>query len=283
MTFRIWPGLLACFLPAWLIAAAPAEPNSPEPTPLIHKTLDDGFHDLYNLSFSTAHKQFEQFESSHPADPLGPVFDAAAYLFGEFNRLHILESQFFVNDKTFQHRDLHPDPAIRQKFEAALDKAHGLADARLRQNPKDEIGLFANVMRLGLHADYLSLIDRKDLDALRETKEGRELAEQLLALHPDCFDAYIAVGVENYLLSLKPAPIRWILHATGAQTDKETGLKKLELTAQHGHYLQPYAELLLAVAALRDGQDAKARQLLTDLSQRFPGNPLYAQELHKLH
>ena len=63
-------------------------------------------------------------------------------------------------------------------------------------------------------------------------------------------DAYLAVGVENYMLSLKPAPVRWILHMTGAQTDKETGVRQLKLTAEGGRYLRPYARLLLAVAAV---------------------------------
>ncbi len=36
---------------------------------------------------------------------------------------------------------------------------------------------------------------------------------------------------------------------TGAQTDKESGLAKLKIAAEKGHYLLPYARLLLAVAA----------------------------------
>ncbi len=244
--------------------------------------LDDGFHDLYNLSFSGAHQCFENWEQTHPDDPRGPVFDAAAYLFAEFNHLHILEAQFFVNNKTFEGRQLQPDAEIKRKFYQALDRGQALADARLRTNPDDEIGMFATVLRMGLNADYLSLIERRDFDALKVTKEGRALAERLVTLHPDCYDAYIAIGVENYLLSLKPAPVRWLLRATGAQTDKDEGIQKLKLTAAHGHYLQPYAELLLSVAALRDDNHAQARKLLSDLSTRFPGNPLYRQELNKI-
>src|SRR4051794_34790397 len=60
------------------------------------------------------------------------------------------------------------------------------------------------------------------------------LAEKLLASHPEMKDAYLAVGVENYMLSLKPAPVRWLLHLSGAQTDKETGVRQLKLTAEGG-------------------------------------------------
>jgi len=137
-------------------------------------------------------------------------------------------------------------------------------------------------LRLGLQADYLALIDRRDLAALCEIKKGRELAEQLLSTHPGYYDAYIAIGVENYLLSRKPAPVRWFLRARGAQTDKQTGIEKLRLTAEHGKYLMPYARLLLAVAALRDGDKKGARDLLSWLAERYPRNALYRDELAKL-
>ncbi len=250
--------------------------------PANESILDDGFRDLYNLSFQTAHAAFGRWESMHPDDARGPVFDAAAYLFSEFHRLKILQTNFFTDDKAFEDRDLHPDPALKLKFDAALQKSVRLASAELQRNPQDENALFATVLRLGLQADYLSLLQHRDMEALKQVKEGRQQAQTLLNRYPNCYDAYIAVGVENYLLSLKPAPVRWFLHATGAETDKETGIANLKLTAAKGHYLQPYAELLLAVAALRDKNKPEARRLLTDLSTRFPRNPLYREELSKL-
>jgi hypothetical protein len=83
-------------------------------------------------------------------------------------------------------------------------------------------------------------------------------------------------------LGSNPAPVRWLLHLTGAQTDKDIGLTKLQLTAEKGHYLAPFARLLLAVAALRDHDRSKARGLLSGLAQEFPQNPLYRRELDRI-
>ncbi len=246
-------------------------------------SLQEGFDDMYNLNFSDAHRCFEQWETAHPDDPSAAVFDAAAYLFSEFDRLRILQAEFFVDDQSFSGKQRgSPDPEVRRHFEQALTHSNALANARLKQDPHDRDALFASVLRLGLQGDYDALIEKQNLRALSEMKEGRQRAEELLRLYPDCYDAYIAVGVENYLLSLKPAPIRWLLHATGAQTDKDTGIAKLKLTAAKGKYLQPYAELLLAVAALRDKNNAEAKRLLSDLAERFPHNPLYREELQKI-
>jgi hypothetical protein len=175
-----------------------------------------------------------------------------------------------------------PDPNVRRLFDQDIARATTLASAALAKDPRNVNALFAKVLVAGLVGDYTALIEKKDLKALSIVKDGRAQAENLLKIDPNCYDAYIAVGVENYLLSLKPAPVRWFLHMTGAQTDKQIGLEKLSLTAANGHYLKPYARMLLAVAALRDKNEAKARELLQDLSSQYPQNRLYAKELAKL-
>ena len=114
-------------------------------------------------------------------------------------------------------------------------------------------------------------------------KTSRGKAEQLLNLDSTCYDAYLAVGVENYLLGINPAPVRWVLRMTGAQTDKADGLAKLHLTAAKGDYLAPFARLLLAVAAVRDKDPQTARDLLSGLAHDFPHNHLYSIELARIH
>ncbi len=246
--------------------------------------LELGYLQMYDLQFTAAHKTFADYSQVYPDDPLAPVSDAAAYLFAEFDRLKILQSEFFVHDENFrgQHQKLNADPAVRKAFDADLAKADKLATATLRGMPRDSNALFASVMVLGLRADFDGLIDKRDLSALASVKSGRALAERLLTIDPSYYDAHLAVGVENYMLSLKPAPVRWFLQLAGAQTDRETGVERLTLTAEKGHYLKPYARLLLAVDALRRKDTGKAREILTALTQQFPHNRLYVEELARL-
>lgn len=255
-----------------------------EPQELSSSALDTGFHDMYNLQFGAAHQVFQDWEHAHEEDPLGPVADAAAYLFSEFDRLHILEMEFFTNDKSFEtNTRLTPDPQVKQALFAALDRADKLAGAALARDPRDSNALFASVLTQGLRGDYLALIEKRNLQALSHMKDARSVAERLLAIDPARYDAYLAIGVENYLLSLKPAPLRWVLRLGGAETDKSTGLDRLRLTADKGHYLRPFARLLLAVAAMRDHEKQQARQLLQGLAEQFPQNRLYKRELAQIH
>ena len=238
--------------------------------------IERGFQSMYNLEFDQAHQDFSTWERLHPDDPLGPVSQAAGYLFAEFARLDILESQLFTNDKNFESRNkLTPDPKVRDEFNNAVDRGNQLADEALKQYPEDNNALFAKVLALGLRSDYAAMIEKKDLAALRYMKEGRILAQQLLKQKPDEYDALLAVGVENYLTGIKPAPVRWMLSLGGIDPDKEQGIRELEQTAAHGNLLKPFAKLLLAVAALRDKNNAQGCGLLQELAVAYPRNPLY--------
>jgi hypothetical protein len=245
--------------------------------------LETGFRQMYNLNFAPAHQTFRNYQQANPADPFGHVANAAAFLFSEFDRLHILESDLFVDNQKFENRNkLTPDPALKGEFESELARGDELAAKALAVDPNDRNAQFSQIMSDGLRGDYAALIEKRNLAALSYMKTGRMLAQKLLSSDPTCYDAYLAIGVENYLLSENAAPVRWMLRITGAQTDRDEGLQRLRTTAEKGVYLAPFARLLLAVAALRNRDRQTARNLLASLATEFPGNQLYAQELKRI-
>jgi hypothetical protein len=251
--------------------------------PLSAAGLMDGYRSMYDLDFGAAHQKFASWKQANPDDPMGPVSNAAAYLFSELERLHVLDSELFVDDDKFKLRQhLTASPETKRAFEKELASGRESAKQVRSRAPDDQNALLADVLAHGLEADYLSLIEHRDMAALSVVKEGRVLAMHLLNTHPDCYDAYLAIGVENYLLSLKPAPVRWFLGWSGAQTNKQEGIAKLRLTAEKGNLLQPYARMLLAVAALRDNDRSNAANILEGLVREFPHNRLYAAELARV-
>lgn len=238
---------------------------------------------MYNLDFRGAHQTFQTYQKLNPDDPMGFVADGAAYLFSEFNRLHILEADLFTDDKRFVNRMVEqPDPAAKAAFQAAMAHSDQLVDRALAASPRNVNALFARVLSNGLRSDYTAMIEKRNIASLSYMKVSRTTAQQLLAIEPSCYDAYLAIGVENYLLGSTAAPVRWLLHVTGSETDKEAGAQRLRLTAEKGYYLAPFARLLLAVAALRDKDKSAARTLLAGLANEFPHNELYSKELARI-
>ncbi len=273
------------FLLLYCLQLAVARTISPDSgvSPASPTLLELGYRQMYNLQFADAHRSFESWQREHPADPVGHSSDAAAFLYSEFNRLGVLQAELFEDDEHLRNSKRRaPDPATRQGFESAIARSEKLADAILARAPTDENALFAKVLNQGLRSDYAGLIEKRLIASLGYMKNGRVIAEKLLSVNPSNYDAYLAIGVENYVLGSSPAPMRWILRLFGSQTDKSQGIENVRLTAEKGHYLMPFAQLLLAVAALRDKDRQKAREILSDLAREFPDNPLYSKELARL-
>jgi|SRR5580704_7070124 hypothetical protein len=254
----------------------PAEPlNVPE--------LEAGFHLLYELKPAEAHKHFEAWQKSHPEDPLGSASEAAAYLFEECYRQGVLTSEFFLDDKRFLGKiPLKPDPELRAGFLAADKQAQDLAQLRLRTNPDDPNALFSMTLSLGMQANYASLIDKRQLDSLKKIREADVYAKKLLVVAPDADDAYLGLGMANYFIGSLPGTKKFFLSIAGIHGDKKAGIQQLQIAADHGHYLRPFAKILLALAALREKQTELARIQLQELVTEFPENPLFTSELSKL-
>jgi hypothetical protein len=179
-------------------------------------------------------------------------------------------------------KKLDPDPAVRDGFNQAVGRGEAKARAKLAKNPKDKDALFALTLSSGLQGDYAALIDKRNLLSLHFAKQATGWAEQLLAVDPACSDAHVATGFSKYIIGSMSAPFRWLVRMGGISGDKKVGISELELTAQTGHYLAPFARILLAIAYVREKDNSHARELLASLRDQFPANPLFAYEIAHL-
>jgi hypothetical protein len=104
-----------------------------------------------------------------------------------------------------------------------------------------------------------------------------------LAAAPDAADAYLGLGAANYIIGSLPGIKKFFLGFAGIHGNKRVGLQQLAIAADHGHYLRPFAKILLALAALREKKPELARTQLKELVAEFPDNPLFTTELAKLN
>jgi hypothetical protein len=246
-------------------------------------TLDHGFLRLYDLDFTGAQNEFEAWEKLNPDNPLGPVSEAAGVLFSEFNRLGVLEAQFYEDDSVFAARKKYdPDPAQRARFEQQLTRTENLAKAKLSRDARDRDALLAMTFAAGLRSDYAALIEKRNLASLHYTKEATSWAQQVLAADPTCYDAHLAGGVSRYIVGSMAAPVRWLVRLGGVSGDKAGGIAELQLTATQGRLLAPFARILLAMAYVREKEWPRARELLLALQRDFPNNTLFGRELARL-
>jgi tetratricopeptide (TPR) repeat protein len=259
-------------------ASAPAATPAFYPVP----ELMSGFHQLYEQKFDQARATFGDWHSKHPEEPFGEVSVAASFLFEELYRQGVLTSDFFLNERKFLHGiDGKPDSGRMNNFRDALTRSRVMAKERLKTNPKDAEALFALTLAAGMESDADAILEKRQLDGLKRMKEANEYAKELLAVHPDAADAYVAPGIANYIIgSLNPG-YRFALWFGGIHGDKKLGMEQVGKTVADGRYLRPFAKIMLALAARREKQNELAQNLLRELTQEFPSNDTFAAEYAK--
>jgi hypothetical protein len=245
--------------------------------------IERGFNLLYELKFGEARRQFLEWQERHPKDPLGYVAESASYLFEEFYCQHVLTSDFFLNNERLLGgiRGT-PDESRRAGFQAANQKGRELALKRLSEDQHDPNALFSLAISTGMQADFASILERRQFESLSLIKEAEGYAQRLLALQPNDADAWLSLGVANYIVGCLPAYKRFFLWFGRIHGDKNLGMKQLQVTAEKGHYLKPFAQIFLALAAMRENREDVARAQLLDLVAHFPENPLFREELANL-
>jgi len=245
--------------------------------------LDRAFQRLYSFDFKGAHRIVDKEITEEPAEPLNLAVRAAALLFEEFDRLRILESEFFADDKRMiEKKGLKPDPAIRARFLTAVKEGQRLAALRLASNASDADSLFTMALSTGLMADYTAMIEKRQRNSLTFFKQSNEYALRLLRAHPNFIDAHLTTGFTEYLIGSLPFFLRWFVKIDGVEGSKSAAAAKLQRVAQSGRYLKPFAKILLSVFYLREKQPGNSARLLAELAREFPENPLIRKEHKKV-
>jgi hypothetical protein len=250
------PAVLLAIL-MWTLAstvigkADPPDVPKSQPAATSKPQIEQGFKLLYNLKFAEARMQFETWQKKDPGDPLGYIAEAAGYLFEEFHHHNVLTSEFFLDDRRLLGGIKgKPDRERKIRFEAANRKGKELALKRISANSSDANALLA-----------LATVN---------------------GLQPDETDAWLSIGATNYIIGNLPAYKRFFLWFGRIHGDKTLGMEQLQIAAEKGHYMKPFAELFLALAAIREKREDLARNLLRDLAAQFPENPLFRAELARL-
>ena len=273
---------LSAILALFSFASAWAQ-NGPAKTAAVEGKLSQAYSATYNLKFQEAFKAADEAKTLAQDDPLPFIAQAWAVFYRELDRLHVIRSEMFTKDDTFNNRTSYAwDATSKAAFDSALDRAEKLAQDRLNRDQNDIRALLALSLSNGLRGDDLGLFTRKDLKALSYVKAATDYADRLLARAPDSYDAYVASGLGKYIIGRKAAPVRWVLRLGGYKGDEQEGIKELTLAAEHARYLAPFARILVAFESVRKGNPEEARRNLEQLHKQFPNNPLFVDELNKL-
>lgn len=290
-------GLLAgAFLAGLSAAGAPAQETAPPLTAPARtgpaasvsaeseQKLHAAFNHLYGLDFAAGLELFEQVAQAEPESATVRAFWAAALLYEILARQGTLRSQLFVTSNEFLRFQRNPpDPELDRRFQVVSEEAEGIARRRLDADPDDVDALFALGLVYGSRANYLAGVKAEYFAGLRMGEKAFAAIERLGPLRPQLHDPAVILGIRNYVVGSLSRLHRFFLFFLGARGSRERGLEYLQEAARSGEFLATYAQVLLAVAWIREERLEDAASLLEDLRGRYPHNPIFVLELAKLY
>jgi tetratricopeptide (TPR) repeat protein len=266
-------------------AISPPFAQAQDLTPELDELRRSGWDAVYNMDFDAARAEFTELQQRAPQHPVGDLLMASLTWIEQLNRSRRLQinlyrtADFYAGAKPGKDTgsDVIPaevDKAFRQYISRALTKAQAL----VKDGPKDAEAVYFLGSVYGVLAGYEASATRQFSSAMSDGKKSVKHLKEALKLDPELYDAYMAVGLFDYVIGSLPWVYRTFAFIGGFSGDKEEGIGELKLVVEKGKYNRDDATLLLIVVYRQEGKFHDALALLQSLSDKYPRNHLFKLE-----
>lgn len=238
-----------------------------------------GLEALYNLDYEKARKDFGEIVRLYPDDPAGPQLLAARVWIKTLYESRRLQASLYSSASFYNKGDDKVDPKIVAEFRNLTREAKRLAEAKLKKNPRDVEALDSLAAAAGLKASFEEAVERRHFAALRDGSEAVDRHRDVLKLDPQFVDAYLTIGLYDYVVGSLPLPVRLLAGIAGARGSKKRGLAAIERVAKEGRWSHDDAKSLLILLYTREKRFADVLTLARELSAKYPRNYLFRLEI----
>ncbi|MFQ3640524.1 MAG: tetratricopeptide repeat protein, partial [Chloracidobacterium sp.] len=256
-----------------------SETPVPNPSEVFQQVRAAGFDALYNLDYRGARDAFEQLTKLDPAHPAG-YLDIANCMWAEkLYRARRLQATTYAGTSFFADTKETFDSDFDRRYREAITRAIEVADARLKENPRDTVALYYKGAAHGLLGAYEATITRAFLAALSQSNKSVALHREVLKLDPDYADANLSIGLYNYVVGSLPLPVKLLAALGGVRGSRKRGLAQVAKAADEGRTARDAARLLLITLYKREKRYADALPYLEAFTRQYPANYVARLEL----
>ena len=237
-----------------------------------------GLDALYNIDYDKAERDFKEIVKLFPNHPGGYQLLAARVWIKTLYESRRLQSSLYSNESFYASGDDKVDPKIVTEFRNLTRQARQLAEAKLKQEPKNVEALDFLANTEGLKASFEEAVERRHFAALRDGNDAVDHHREVLKLDPKYIDAQITIGLYEYVVGSLPLPVKILAGATGYRGSKKRGLAMLEQVAKEGRWAQDDAKSVLILLYTREKRFNDVLTLTRELSAKYPRNYLLRLE-----
>ena len=237
-----------------------------------------GLDALYNIDYDKAERDFKEIVRLMPNHPGGYQLLAARLWIKTLYESRRLQTSLYSSESFYTNGDDKVDPKIVSEFRSLTRQARQLAEAKLKQEPKNIEALDFLANTEGLKASFEEAVERRHFSALRNGNDAVNHHRDVLKLDPKYIDAQITIGLYEYVVGSLPLSVKILAGATGYRGSKKRGLAMLEQVAKEGRWAQDDAKSVLILLYRREKRFDDVLKLTRELSAKYPRNYLLRLE-----
>ena len=218
----------------------------------VHKLIIDGINSIYDIDFPGALNKFQQAKNIAPYDLRGPFFESSVYFW----------KALFARNRGDYETYLDLSKKLKEKCENIIDKNENDLDAQFYLG-------WTNTLR----AFIIYMTDQNALQAASDIQDGNKALTFVVEKNPSYYDAYLGLGIYNYIISFIPRKLQWLTNILGFTGDREEGKRQLKLASEKGTYTNTEAKFYLTLLAWREENYPLAEDYCSQLTTSFPQSP----------
>ena len=168
---------------------------------------------LYNIDYTTARSKFEEIKKLQPQHPAGDIYLATVIWLEHLNKSRRLQTSLYRDESSFyagaekakeENEGDEVDATVDRAFRDRMAQAKTKALALVARNKNDADAQYFLGAYYGVMAAYEASVTRKFFAAMRNGSRGVDAHEKVLKLKPDYYDAYLSVGMYDYIVGNLP-------------------------------------------------------------------------------
>ncbi|HLG15494.1 MAG TPA: hypothetical protein VJH03_13480 [Blastocatellia bacterium] len=241
---------------------------------------NEGNDALYNIDYQTARDRYQRMTKVAPDHPAGYVYLANNLWLEWLNSSRRLSSSLYSGGSFYVQGSGEDkiDPKLESKFNDLIKQALAVTTSRLQKDPKDVEALYYQAAAFGLRAGFKATVKRSFVRAIGDANDSIKLQKQVIKLDPNYVDAYLSIGLYEYIVDSLPFLWRTLARIAGFSGSKKRGIEHLEMAAEKGKYTPDDARVLLIGVYSREGRPDLALEMISYLSAKYPRNYLLGVE-----
>src|SRR5262249_54305191 len=162
------------------------------------------------------------------------------------------------------------DPNVDRAFRERMAQAKTKALALVARNKNDADALYFLGAYYGVMAAYEAPVARRFFRAMRDGSHYVEAHEKALKIKPDYYDAYLSIGIYDYIAGSLPFGYRVMASMVGVRGNKKRGIGRLEAIVENNAPTADDARVLLVAIYRNENRYDEALVLLDQLCSKYP-------------